>query len=57
MAEPADLLVVYDGSPSGDECVLLACALAKSGGRRIEVMSVAIVPPSLPLTVFRNLST
>lgn len=49
MSTSADLLVMYDGSPSGDESIRLACAFAKSEGRRVEVMAVAIVPPALPL--------
>jgi hypothetical protein len=49
VALASSLLVVYDGTPSGDESIRLACALAASDGYPIEVLSIVLVPRSLPL--------
>jgi nucleotide-binding universal stress UspA family protein len=43
------LLVVYDGSPSGDEGVGLACAAGRLRNQAVEILSVTTVHRSLPL--------
>lgn len=41
------ILVIYDGTTSGDEGIRPACALAESEGQPIDIVSVSLVHPTL----------